>query len=90
MSKEDIVTGDFALPVTRDRMSFLDIANTLTYRERKMLVIIEGRPPVYGVPQYETSVTTATWNTNGSSEKEDYWQDARGLLVGLLAGRLGD
>lgn len=44
-SKARIATGDMEISVTVDRKHFNGIPNILTCRERRMLVVVEGRKP---------------------------------------------
>lgn len=43
--KSGIATGDIELQVTITRSSFMEIPNVLLCRERRMLVVVEGRRP---------------------------------------------
>lgn len=44
-SKTGISTGDIVLQVVLTRQSFLDITTVLTCRNKRMLVVVEGRRP---------------------------------------------
>lgn len=44
-SKAGIATGDIVLQVTLMRQAFVEIPNVLMCRERRMLVVVEGRKP---------------------------------------------
>lgn len=44
-SKAGIATGDIVLEITLTRKSIADIPNILMYRERRMLVVVEGQRP---------------------------------------------
>lgn len=45
ISKASIASGDFVLQITLTRRSIADIPNILMYREKRMLLVVEGRRP---------------------------------------------
>lgn len=44
-SKFGIATGDMEVQITADQQNFRDIQNVLVSREKRMLVVVEGRRP---------------------------------------------
>lgn len=47
INKGGIATDDIAIEIPLTRRSFNDITNTLMCREKRMLVVVEGRRPYY-------------------------------------------
>lgn len=52
VSKTGIATGDVAVEITLNRQNFAEIPNIILYRDRRMLVVVEGRKPYCGMQEH--------------------------------------